>query len=158
MEIFIQVFINYHFSYTRFCACQTVLGAPTCTWEIMPVNKQTYTLFIIAWYSSRKCSIKLVLKPLAAKKGLFISVLCIAPFLYIILPSITVHYAIYLHSSTSNFDKLKWEQSSESNILPIEHELVLENSSSAAVNTLLNTIIYLKAAKYLNIRLRHLLN
>ena len=32
-------------------------------------------------------------------------------------------------------------------------KLVLENSSSAAVNAQLNTIIYLKAIKYLNIDL-----
>ena len=35
----------------------------------------------------------------------------------------------------------------------MDHELVLKNSSSAA-NTLPNTIIYLKAIKYLNIRQR----
>ena len=35
----------------------------------------------------------------------------------------------------------------------MDQELVLENSSSAAVNTLPNTTIYLKAVKYLNIRL-----
>ena len=38
----------------------------------------------------------------------------------------------------------------------MDHEVVFENSSSAAVNTLLNTIIYLKAVKYLNIRLRQI--
>ena len=40
----------------------------------------------------------------------------------------------------------------------MDHEVVPENSSSAAVYTLPNTIIYLKAVKYLNIRMRHLLN
>ena len=35
----------------------------------------------------------------------------------------------------------------------MEHEPVLENSSSAAVYTLLNTIIYLKAINYLNVTL-----
>ena len=40
-------------------------------------------------------------------------------------------------------------------ILTMDHELVLGNSSSAAVNTLPNTIIYLKVVKYLNIRLRY---
>ena len=56
------------------------------------------------------------IKPLAVKNALSISVLCIAPFLQIILfqfawwlPSILVHYPIYLDSSTTNFDKLKWE-------------------------------------------------
>ena len=37
--------------------------------------------------------------------------------------------------------------------MTMEHQLTLENSSSAAVNTLPITIIYLKAVKYLNIRL-----
>ena len=46
------------------------------------------------------------------------------------------------------------KQCTESNILTMEHELFLENSSSANVNTLSNTIIHLKATKYLNIRLR----
>ena len=36
----------------------------------------------------------------------------------------------------------------------MDYELVLENTSLAALNTLPNTIIYLKALKYLNIRLR----
>ena len=38
----------------------------------------------------------------------------------------------------------------------MDHELVLENSSLAAAYTLLNTIIYLKAMKYLNIRQRQI--
>ena len=38
----------------------------------------------------------------------------------------------------------------------MDHKLVLENSSSAGVNTLPNTITYLMAIKYLNIRLRHI--
>ena len=42
------------------------------------------------------------------------------------------------------------------NILTMDHKLVPENSSSAAVNTLPNTIICLKAKKYLNIRLRQI--
>ena len=55
---------------------------------------------------------------------------------------------IYLQSSSTIFDTLKWELS-ESNILTMDHERVTENSSSAAVYTLPNTIIYLKAVKYL---------
>ena len=38
----------------------------------------------------------------------------------------------------------------------MNHELVIENSSSAAAYTLPNTIIYLKAIKYLNISLRQI--
>ena len=48
----------------------------------------------------------------------------------------------------------KWR--SESNILITNHELGIEHSSSAAVNTLPNTIICLKAVKYLNTRLRQI--
>ena len=38
----------------------------------------------------------------------------------------------------------------------MNHKLVLENSSSATVYKLPNTIIHLKAIKYLNIRLRQI--
>ena len=38
----------------------------------------------------------------------------------------------------------------------MDHKLVPEYSSSAAVNKLPNAIIYLKAEKYLNIRLRQI--
>ena len=38
----------------------------------------------------------------------------------------------------------------------MDHKLALENSSSAAVNILPNSIIYLKALKYVNIRLRQI--
>ena len=44
----------------------------------------------------------------------------------------------------------------KSNILTMNHELVLKNSSLAAAYSLPNTIIYLKAIKYLNIRLRQI--
>ena len=45
---------------------------------------------------------------------------------------------------------INWNEKrcSESNILTMDRELVLENCSSAAANTLQNTIIYLKAVKY----------
>ena len=45
---------------------------------------------------------------------------------------------------------------SKSNILTMNHKIVFENCSEAAANTLQNTIIYLKAVKYLNIRLRQI--
>ena len=38
----------------------------------------------------------------------------------------------------------------------MDHEPILENQSSAAVYMLPNNTIYLKAIKYLNIRLRHI--
>ena len=110
-----QAFINYNFfSYTRFCARKTVLGASLCTWEIVHVKEQTCMLLIITWYGGRKCT-KLVLKPLAAKNGLSILVMCTAPFLKIILfqftwwPPSWLHYAIFLRSSATIFGKLKWE-------------------------------------------------
>ena len=123
----------------------------------MHVKEQTCTLLILTCYSSRNCT-KLVLKPLAAKKDLSISVLCSAPADYTIqfiwwILSIHVHYAIFLQSSATIFDWNK-KQCSESNILTMDHELV--NPSQAAVYTLLNTIIYLKVVKYLNIRLRQI--
>ena len=40
--------------------------------------------------------------------------------------------------------------------MTMDHEHDFENSSSAAVYTLSNTIMYLKAVKYLNIRLRQI--
>ena len=44
------------------------------------------------------------------------------------------------------------KQGSKSNMLTMNDELVLENSSSAAVYTLPDVIIYLKVRKDLNIR------
>ena len=44
---YVQAFINYNFSYTRFRACKTVLGARPCTLEIVPVKEQTCTLLVI---------------------------------------------------------------------------------------------------------------
>ena len=75
-----QAFINYNFSYTRFCAHTAALDAQACKWQIVQVREQRYMLLIVTYYGSRKCP-KLVLKPLAAKKGLSTSVLCAAPFL-----------------------------------------------------------------------------
>ena len=53
---------------------------------------------------------------------------------------------------------INWNEKwcNNSNILAMDQELVLENSSSAAVYMLPNIIIYLKAIKYLNIRLRQI--
>ena len=38
----------------------------------------------------------------------------------------------------------------------MDQKRIFENSISAAVNTLLNTIIYIKVVKYLNIKLRQI--
>ena len=53
---------------------------------------------------------------------------------------------------------MNWNEklSCKSNLLTIDHELVLENSCSAAIYVLPNTIIYFKAVKYLNIRRRRI--
>ena len=138
------------------------LGACPCTWEIEHEKEQLCMLLILTWYSSRNCT-KLLLKPLAAKNCLSISVLCIAPFLLIILfqftwwlPSIFAAFTLHNLTSATIFDKLKWEVPNKSKKLTMDHELVRENSSSAAVYTLLNAIIYLRAIKYLNIRLRQI--
>ena len=60
IQPFFQAFINYNF---------------LCTWEIVPIKERTWTLLIITWHGCSKCT-KLVLKPLAAKNGRSISVLC----------------------------------------------------------------------------------
>ena len=75
-----QAFTNQNFSYTRFCARKTVLRASPCTWEFVHIREQMYTLLIIRWFGGRNCT-KLVFKPLAAKKGLSVSVLCTGSFL-----------------------------------------------------------------------------
>ena len=112
-SLMFQAFINYNFSCTRFRVRKIVVRARPCTWEI--VNEQTCTtctLLTITWYDGRNCT-KLVLKPLASKNDLSISVLCIASFLLIILFQVTwwllsiFAVCIYLHSSATIFDKLK---------------------------------------------------
>ena len=74
-----QAFKNYDFLHTKFCTHKPILVARPCMWEIVPVEEQTCTLLVIT-YDGIKCT-KLVLKPMAAKSGLFVSVLCTAPFL-----------------------------------------------------------------------------
>ena len=141
-----QAFINYNFSYTKFRACETVLGARPCTWQIVNGKEQICTLLTITWYSSRNCN-KLVLKPLAAQNGLSISILCTSPFLYLIYFSLHDDYPPFVLNMWSIYRAalpllINWNEKwfSESNILTMDYELVLENSSSAV--------------KYLNIRLR----
>ena len=79
-------------------------------------KKLTCILLIITWCRGRKCT-RFVLKHFEDKNGFSFSVLCTAPFLQIILfqltwwlHSILVQYAIYLHSNTTIFDKLKWNK------------------------------------------------
>ena len=127
-----QAFINYNFSCTRFCACKTLLGgAHPCTWEIVYVKEQMCKWLIITWRRGRN-STKLVFEPLAAKNGCFISILCtisIYMMISFIFAASTLSTWSILQSSTTIFDKLKWEQFSKSNILIMDHEHVLENSS-----------------------------
>ena len=126
-------FINYNFS---------VLGAHPCMWDI------------IAWYSGRNFT-KLVLRPLATKNNkLFQSCILLLSFR---LPCFSLHddYPPFLYTTQSICIAAlpflaNWieKRCSESNILTMDHELVLKNSSSAPVFTLQNNITYLKAVKY----------
>ena len=110
----VQAFINYNFSCTGFRARKTVLIARPCTWGAVDVKKQTCTILIIPCYGRRNCT-KLLLTPWQLKQPPYVSpVYC--PFIvdytisvYWWLPSVLVQYAIYLHSSTTIFDKLEWE-------------------------------------------------
>ena len=110
----------------------------------------------------RNCT-KLVLNPLAAKNGLSFSVLCTALFLQIILFQFTWWVTLFMYTTRSIYRAVPQflingneKRCSESNILTMDYKSVLENFSSVAVFTLLNTIIYLKAIKYLSIRLRQI--
>ena len=130
--------------------------------KIVQVKEETCMLLIITWNSGRNCT-KLIWKPLVANNDLSISVLCIASFLYITqfqftwrLPSILVHYTSSYIAALPFLINWNERWCSESNILTMDHKLILENSSSAAVYTLPNTIIYLKVEKYLNITLRRI--
>ena len=139
--------------HTKLFASKAVLIACLCTREIMPVNKQTWPLLEI-WYGGRKCT-KLALKLLADKK--------VSPFQFCVLLLSCIFYYFSLHDEyppllyttrsiyivTLPF-LINWNEKpcSESNILTMDHEPVLENSSSAPFNTLPYTNIYLKAIKY----------
>ena len=92
-------------------------------------KEQTCMLLIITWYSSRNCT-KLVLKPLAAKNGLSISILCTASFQKIILFQFTVYYPPFLYTMQSIYRAalpflINWNEkwSGKSNILTMDHEL-----------------------------------
>ena len=157
-----QAFINYNFIVHKTLSTQHHFRCISVHVGNCACKEQMCMLRITTWYNGRKCT-KLVSKFLAAKNGLSISVLCTAPFLKIILfqftwrlPSILVHYVIYLQTVLPFSINWNEKQCRESNILTMEHKLVLENSTSAAVNTLLNAIIYLKVIKYLNIRMRQI--
>ena len=92
-----QAFINYNFSYMRFHACKTVLGARLCTSERVDVH-----------VTNNNMAVKNVQNP-------FLQIILFQLTWW--LPSILVHYSIYLHNSVTIFDKLKWEGCSKSNIL-----------------------------------------
>ena len=129
--------------------------------KIVQVKEETCMLLIITWNSGRNCT-KLIWKPLVANNDLSISVLCIASFLYITQFQFTWRLPSIVHYTSSYIAALpfliNWNERwcSESNILTMDHKLIQENSSSAAVYTLPNTIIYLKVEKYLNITLRRI--
>ena len=129
----------------------------------MHVKEHTCTLLIITWYRSRNCT-KWILKPLLVKiASLFHSCVLLYSFrLYYF--SLHDDYPPFFATCTRSIYivmlpfLINWNerQRSKSNTLTMDHKLVLESSSSAAVYTLLNTIIYLKVIKYLNIRLRQI--
>ena len=128
---------------------------------MLHIKKQMCTLIII-WYDSRNCA-KLVLKHLVAKNGLLFQfcVLLLSCRLY--YSSLHDDYSLFLYFTWSIYIValpflINWNRKwcIESNILTMDLEIVLENSSSAAVNALPNTIICLKTKKYLNIRLRQI--
>ena len=157
-----QAFINYNFIVHKILSTQHCFRHISAHVGNCVCKEKMCMLLITTWYNGRKCT-KLVSKFLVAKNGLSFSVLCTAPFLKIILfqftwwlPSILVHYVIYLQAVLPFLINWNEKQCRESNILTMEHKPVLENSSSAAVNTLLNAIIYLKVIKYLNIRMRQI--
>ena len=70
------------------------------------------------------------------------------------LHSCTLH-PIYI-AALAILTNLNENRCSISNVMTMGHEFVPENSSSAAVFTLTNTMIYLKVIQYLNIRLRQI--
>ena len=117
----LQAFINYKLSCTRFCACKTIPGTRPCMWKIAHIKEQMCTLLIIKWYGSRNCT-KLVLKPLAAKNSLSISVLCIA----------TIHICNVYNTQSIDIVALpfliNWneKQCSKSHILTIDHKMPVQ--------------------------------
>ena len=128
---------------------KTILSVRLCMWEIVHVKEQACAVLIITWYSIRNCT-KLVLKPLAAKNDFSIStcVLLLSWRLYNDYPPLlytTQSFYIAELPFLVNWNK---KRCGESNILTMDHELVLKNSSSAALYTLQNNIAYLKAIKY----------
>ena len=108
----------------------------------------------------RNCT-KLVLKPFAVD---FSPVYCSFPVDYTVsVYMMTTLYFYSLYTMRSIYIAsipflINWNEKScgKSNIMIMDHQLVLENSSLAAVYILPNTIIYLKAIKYLTIRLRQI--
>ena len=108
----------------------------------------------------RNCT-KLVLKPFAVD---FSPVYCSFPVDYTVsVYMMTTLYFYSLYTMRSIYIAsipflINWNEKScdKSNIMTMDHQLVLENSSLAAVYTLPNTIIYLKAINYLTIRLRQI--
>ena len=110
INVHFQPFMNYIVLYTRNRARKAVLGVPPSTWEIMHAKELACTLLIILWYDGWNCT-KLVLKLLPLKMASLFQP-CVLLILFKCtwwLPSILVHYAIYLHNSVTIFDKLKWE-------------------------------------------------
>ena len=119
------------------------------------LKEKTSTLLIITWYCGRNCT-KLVFKNSWQPKIASLFQSCVLLF-SCILYYFSVHdgYPPFLYTAWSVYIAgspflMKWNKKRCSKL---QQALVLENSSSAVVYTLPNTIIYLKAMKYLNITL-----
>ena len=96
---FHQGFINYNFFVHHISRMQNLFGTRPCTWEIVPVKGQMFTLLIITRYGDRTCT-KLLLKLLAAKNDQlhFCRVCCSFPVNYTI--SVYMMTTHLLHSCT----------------------------------------------------------
>ena len=124
------------------------------------VKEQTCTLLIITWFGSRNCT-KLPLH-LTAKKGQFPS--C-ALHLSFRLHFFSVHYEYppFLYNMLSIYIAalpflINWseKQCCKSNILTMDHKLVLKISVQLLLTHCWITLFVLKTIKYLNIRLRQI--
>ena len=119
----------------RFCPCKTILGAHLYKWEIMYIKEQISTLLIIT-YGGSNCTKQYFSFP--ADYTISVYMMSIPHFC-----SLYTTQSIYIAALPFLRNLKQW---SKPNILTMDHDFVLETSSSAAVYTLLNTI-YLKSHK-----------
>ena len=115
----------------RFCPCKTILGAHLYKWEIMYIKEQISTLLIIT-YGGSNCTKQYFSFP--ADYTISVYMMSIPHFC-----SLYTTQSIYIAALPF---LINWneKQCSKSNILTMDYNLVLGNSSPADVYTLLNTI------------------